>query len=124
MDNYRDSKGKFIKGNPGGMNQKFISDRRNLIASYLSDDDVREIVDAQVIKAKRGNLASAKLLLSYAWGKPMESIAIQDDKSITIRVLHESDGLIVDSHVIDSLTPLGIASETARNEADERENDE
>ena len=53
----------------GGQVQRL---RAELVAS-VSPADMRTIVAALVGKAKRGDIAAAKLLLSYTLGKPVEA---------------------------------------------------
>lgn len=82
MANGVNSGGKFESGNAGGPGNPYnrqISIFRRELFSAISVEDVREIVGTLVASAKKGNLASAKLVLSYAAGEPER---IHDDKYV------------------------------------------
>ena len=69
----RDDKGRFGKGNRGGPGNPFARQTAKLRQAALqavSDDDIHEIVEALKVKAKKGDVAASKLLLSYTIGKP------------------------------------------------------
>jgi hypothetical protein len=69
----RDSKGRFTRGNKGGPGSPFnrrVAALRQLLLERVSDDDLAAIVDRVVEMAKEGDLAAAKLVLSYTVGRP------------------------------------------------------
>jgi hypothetical protein len=69
----RDANGRFAKGNPGGSGNPFARRtaalRRELVES-VTEDDIRQIAQRLLQQAKQGDVASARLLLSYAIGRP------------------------------------------------------
>ena len=79
--NGRDASGRFTKGNPGGPGSPFarrVSRLRSLIVQELTDDDLQAIVRRLVADAREGDLSAAKLLLTYAVGKPTEPVCEPD----------------------------------------------
>src|SRR5213078_437222 len=65
--------GRFAPGNPGGpgnpFNRQVAALRRALLAKVTAED-IEEVLAVLLIKAKSGDLAAIKLLLSYTIGKP------------------------------------------------------
>jgi hypothetical protein len=43
---------------------------RSVILEVVSEDEIREVMQAVIAKAKEGNLPAARLILSYAVGNP------------------------------------------------------
>ena len=75
--NGRNSNGQFAKGNPGGPGNPYARHVARLRASLIEavgDDGLKDIVQGMVTAAKGGDVAAAKLLLSYLLGKPVESV--------------------------------------------------
>ena len=73
----RKANGQFAKGNPGGPGNPYARHVARLRASLIEavgDDGLAEIVQGMVTAAKGGDVAAAKLLLSYLLGKPAESV--------------------------------------------------
>jgi len=72
----RNSKGQFAKGNPGGPGNPYARHVARLRASLIEavGDGLKDIVQGMVTAAKGGDVAAAKLLLSYLLGKPVESV--------------------------------------------------
>lgn len=77
--NGRDSRGRFAagnkhsKGNPlGGA----VSRMRSEMLKAVTEGDLETIVGVLVTRAKEGDLAAIKLLLSYAVGKPVDHEAM------------------------------------------------
>jgi hypothetical protein len=69
----RDEQGRFGKGNRGGPGNPFarqVARLRKAALEAVSDQDVQEIIGALKEKAKAGDVAAAKLVLSYSVGKP------------------------------------------------------
>ena len=79
--NGRDAGGRFTKGNPGGPGNPFarrVSRLRSRIVEELTDDELQAIVRKMIADAKDGDKAAAKLLLSYAIGKPTDPVCEPD----------------------------------------------
>src|ERR1043165_4913567 len=69
----RDEKGRFQKGNRGSPSNPFTRQTAKLRQAALnavSEEDIQEIVAILKVKAKEGDVAAIKLLLSYSVGKP------------------------------------------------------
>jgi len=89
----RKPNGQFAKGNPGGPGNPYARHVARLRASLIEavgDDGLKEIVQGMVTAAKGGDVAAAKLLLSYLLGKPVESVE-PDYVDIHERELHSKD---------------------------------
>ncbi len=69
----RDNHGRFDKGNAGGPGNPFarqVAALRVALLSAVTARDVAAVAQELLRQAKEGNLAAAKLLLSYTLGKP------------------------------------------------------
>lgn len=69
----RDHKGRFAAGNPGGPGNPFVNQvhlLRTAIFSRIKKGELQKVVDALFKSAKDGDIAAAKLILSYAAGTP------------------------------------------------------
>ncbi len=69
----RDEKGQFVPGNPGGPGNPFarqVAALRKALVDAVTPRDIQEVAAALIARAKEGNVQAAKLLLSYAIGKP------------------------------------------------------
>src|ERR1043165_529342 len=69
----RDAKGRFQKGNRGGPGNPFARQTAKLRQAALnavSEEDIQEVIAILKAKAKEGDVAAIKLLLSYSVGKP------------------------------------------------------
>ena len=76
-DNGRDAGGRFAKGNPGGPGNPFarrVARLRSLLLDAVSDDDLRAVVAKMVEKAKAGDVAAAREVLTRTIGKPTDAI--------------------------------------------------
>jgi hypothetical protein len=76
-DSQRDARGRFTKNNKGGPGNPFnrrVGQLRTLLIEHVSDDDLAAIVDKVVQMAREGDLAAAKLVLSYTIGKPVPAV--------------------------------------------------
>src|SRR5205823_3604927 len=65
--------GRFAPGNKGGSGNPFarqVAALRQALLDAVSPDDLAEIAKALADKAKRGDVAAAKVLLTYLVGKP------------------------------------------------------
>ena len=75
--NGRDAAGRFAKGNAGGPGNPFARRVARLRASLLdavSEEDLGEVVAGLMQAAKKGDVAAAKLLLSYVLGQPTPAV--------------------------------------------------
>jgi hypothetical protein len=73
----RDGKGRFARGNKGGPGNPFnrrVAALRQLLVERVSDDDLAAIVDRLVQKAREGDVSAARLVLSYAVGRPTSAV--------------------------------------------------
>src|ERR1043166_1097125 len=69
----RDEKGRFQKGNRGGPGNPFTRQTAKLRQAALnavSEEEIQEIIAVLKARAKQGDVAAIKLLLSYSVGKP------------------------------------------------------
>ena len=69
----RDEKGRFQKGNRGGPGNPFTRQTAKLRQAALnavSEEEIQEIIAVLKAKARQGDVAAIKLLLSYSVGKP------------------------------------------------------
>ena len=71
--NTSDNSGRFQPGNPGGPGNPFarqVAQLRKALLNSVTEQDMQEVAKALLERAKEGNVAAAKLLLSYTIGKP------------------------------------------------------
>ncbi len=71
----RDEHGHFRAGNRGGPGNPFarqIARLRQALLNAVSEADLLEVIEMLKRKAKEGDVAAARLLLSYSIGKPVE----------------------------------------------------
>src|SRR4051812_14248262 len=68
-----EANGQFAKGNKGGPgtpSPRQVAQLRKVIINRVTEEDLLAITEALLAKAKEGSVGAAKLLLSYALGKP------------------------------------------------------
>ena len=73
----RDQRGRFVTGNPGGTGNPFarqVAALRKAFLESVTTADIAAIAAALLAKAKEGDVAAAKLVLSYAVGKPEATV--------------------------------------------------
>src|SRR5919109_2559853 len=73
----RDAKGRFAPGNPGGPGNPFARRTAELRREFLAEasgEDLRAVCRALLERAKAGDVAAAKLALSYLMGKPERAV--------------------------------------------------
>ncbi len=73
----RKSNGQFAKGNPGGPGNPYarrVARLRSALLDAVGENGLADIVQGMITAAKGGDVAAAKLLLSYLLGKPVESV--------------------------------------------------
>jgi hypothetical protein len=69
----RDAKGRFTIGNPGGKGNPFarqVAALRQALINSVTPEDIQAVAKALLQRAAEGNVSAAKLLFSYAIGKP------------------------------------------------------
>ncbi|MBT4524785.1 MAG: hypothetical protein HOC21_07685 [Phycisphaerae bacterium] len=91
--NGRNTNGQFTHGNKYGKGNPYarhVARLRTLLIEAVGDDGLADIVQGMVTAAKGGDVAAAKLLLSYLLGKPVESVE-PDYVEIHERELHSKD---------------------------------
>jgi hypothetical protein len=72
-DGGRDTHGRFATGNRGGPGNPFarqVAALRAALVASVSEEDLEAVARTLVRQAQQGDVAAAKLLLSYALGKP------------------------------------------------------
>jgi hypothetical protein len=72
-DGGRDPHGRFTKGNAGGPGNPFarrVAALRAALLAAVTEEDLEAVARELVRQAKEGDLAAARLLLSYTLGKP------------------------------------------------------
>ena len=91
--NGRKPNGQFAKGNSGGPGNPYarrVARLRSALLDAVGENGLADIVQGMVTAAKGGDVAAAKLLLSYLLGKPVESVE-PDYVDIHERELHSKD---------------------------------
>lgn len=78
----RDERGRLVAGapslNPLGRPRRNPEVRlRSVFEETLTRDELREIVRAHIGRAKAGSVSSARLILEYAIGKPIERLQVE-----------------------------------------------
>jgi hypothetical protein len=73
----RKSNGQFTEGNKCGTGNPYarrVARLRSAMLDAVGENGLTDIVQGMVTAAKGGDVAAAKLLLSYLLGKPVESV--------------------------------------------------
>ena len=73
----RKSNGQFAEGNKCGTGNPYarrVARLRSALLDAVGENGLTDIVQGMVTAAKGGDVAAAKLLLSYLLGKPVESV--------------------------------------------------
>ena len=73
----RKSNGQFAEGNKCGTGNPYarrVARLRSTLLDAVGENGLADIVQGMVTAAKGGDVAAAKLLLSYLLGKPVESV--------------------------------------------------
>jgi hypothetical protein len=92
-NNGRNTNGQFVKGNKHGTGNPYarrVARLRSTLLESVGEIGLSDIVQGMVTAAKGGDVAAAKLLLSYLLGKPVESVE-PDYVEIHERELHSKD---------------------------------
>ena len=72
----RGANGRFTNGNRGGPGNPYarrVSQIRSMILEAVTDEDLQEVVQALVKRAKEGDVAAARELLNRLVGRPPDS---------------------------------------------------
>ena len=83
----RNEKGQFVAGNhaaTGNPHAKRVAEIRSLLLTAVSDEDLQDVIQAVVKKAKTGDIAAARELFDRCIGKALQALAI--DASLEQRV--------------------------------------
>lgn len=75
--NGRDARGRFTPGNGGGPGNPFarqVAKLRAALVQRVSEEDMVQIAEQLIARAKLGNLAAIKLLFQYVLGKPADTV--------------------------------------------------
>jgi hypothetical protein len=76
-NNGRNTNGQFAKGNKHGTGNPYarrVAQLRSTLLDAVGENGLADIVQGMVSAAKGGDVAAAKLLLSYLLGKPTDAI--------------------------------------------------
>jgi hypothetical protein len=71
----RDARGRFTRGNKGGPGNPFgrqVAHLREVLLRSATDENVERLANMVMEKAFAGDMAAARLLLLYCFGKPKE----------------------------------------------------
>jgi len=116
-DSGRDARGRFTKNNPGGPGNPFArrtAAARKAFCEAVSQEDLVQIAQTIKQRAKEGDMAAAKLLLSYVIGKPEAAVA-PDTLDIDEFKLYEEEGRHYSKLAAVAATPgLDLACTIAR----------
>lgn len=75
--NGRSKSGRFVKGwkgGPGNPNAARVEKLRNALLDAITEDTVREVVEALIKEAKGGNVIAMRELLDRTIGKPKDAV--------------------------------------------------
>jgi hypothetical protein len=73
----RESNGRFAEGNRGGPGNPFarqVAAMRKALINAVTEKDMADIVRVLIVRATSGDVAAAKLVLSYVIGKPAPAL--------------------------------------------------
>lgn len=111
--NGRDEQGRFAKGNLGGPGNPFarqMAALRQALLDAVTPEDIREIAQSLVAKAREGNLPAARLVLAYAIGKPGPAV---DPDALELHEWSIFQRSGIDAREVDKLRhqmPVGVAN--------------
>ena len=90
-DGERDERGRFLPGNGGGPGNPHggqVARLRAALLDQVSEDDLRDIVRAMVVRAKGGDMAAAKELLNRVLGRPaVAPMPPDEDEERQVRIV-------------------------------------
>jgi ribosomal protein L17 len=70
----RDAQGRFLPGNKGGPGNPFgkrVANLRKALMDAVTEDDLTEVVESLITKAKNGDIAAIKVLFDRLFGPPI-----------------------------------------------------
>jgi predicted Zn-ribbon and HTH transcriptional regulator len=73
----RDGHGRFVRGNAGGPGNPFarrVAQLRRTLCETVTEEEMQEVAKKLVELARQGDVAAARLLLSYAVGQPTPAV--------------------------------------------------
>jgi hypothetical protein len=73
----RDARGRFARGNRGGPGNPFarrVAQFRRTLCESVTDEDIEAVSKKLLDQAKQGDVAAARLLLSYTIGRPAPAV--------------------------------------------------
>ena len=76
----RDEHGRFTTGNPGGPGNPHaqkVARLRSALLAAVTEDDIREVIEALVKKAKGGDIVAARILFDRVLGPPIAQDILQ-----------------------------------------------
>lgn len=76
----RDSRGRFLPGNPGGTgnpHSKKVQQLRSTMLKCITAKDMQVIVKTLIDKSKQGDLEATRLLFDRVLGKVPEAVALE-----------------------------------------------
>ena len=76
-DSGRDRQGRFVRGNAGGPGNPFarrVAQLRRTLCETVTEEDMQEVAKKLVEQARQGDVAAARLLLSYTIGQPTPAV--------------------------------------------------
>jgi hypothetical protein len=113
----RDAHGRFGKGNLGGPGNPFarqVAALRTALLASVTAADIEAVAQALVRQAKEGNVAAAKLLLSYTLGKPAAPVDPDTLDQQEWEIYRRSPDPAQDIGALVSRMPLPLACRMAR----------
>jgi hypothetical protein len=81
VENGRDNKGRFAKGNKGGPGNPFarkVAELRAALVNFVTEDDMKHLCFVLKMRAEGGDMVAMKLLFQYVLGKP--AVAVDPDR--------------------------------------------
>jgi len=84
-DGWRDEKGRFVKGNPGGPGNPYsrqVAELKRALFDAVTYEDIKRLAKALLKQALNGNVNASKLLLSYLLGVPKMEFEIRSVDAI------------------------------------------
>ncbi len=76
----RDAQGRFLPGNKGGPGNPFgkrVANLRKALMDAVTEDDLTEVVESLIAKAKSGDIAAIKVLFDRLFGPPIAADVVE-----------------------------------------------
>ena len=93
--NERDENGRYLPGHKstgGRLPRAKEESSINYLRNFLLEDDaekLKELIAAGFRHASRGNAQMMRVMLSYFWGQPAQSVDLTTDSVINVTISHE-----------------------------------